>query len=227
MELPELELIAIHIKKTAGMTFKHILKGEYGRQNYYRMNIRGENEARIEMAREKLAKIPSNTRVIQGHFRYLDALPLYEAHPDVPIITWLRDPVKRVVSRYYFSKRKFEEGKRKGKEYLENDSLIEFASRDKTRNEMSRVLENCDLADLGFVGILEFLTEDLADIAIRLGWGPYKIPERNTNVAYKQQFDPPTDEELEEIARLNQADKELYQYALALREQRRRLSAPG
>lgn len=227
MVLPKLELIAVHIKKTAGMSFRHLLLEEYGRENYYRMNINGKSDMRVEAFNKHMKRVPENTRVIQGHFRYSDALPLYEAKPDVPVVTWLRNPVKRVISKYYFSKRKYLEGLREGKDFWGKLSLVEYARRENSQNEMSGILEGCDLADLAFVGILEHIEDDVADLAAMLGWKPYSIPARNTNDAFKAKFPPPTEEEKEEIARLNQADMDLYQYALELREQRKAVEISG
>jgi hypothetical protein len=219
MDLKNLKLIAIHIKKTAGMSFKHVLRGAYGRK-YYRMNINQNVEDRTEAFNQHLAEIPEDTRVVHGHFQYTDALPLYEAYPEVPVVTWLRDPVQRVVSRYFYSRRKYEEGLRREKDYLINFSLLEFAGDPRFANEMSRVMAGSDLADLAFVGLLEHLEEDVAYLAALLGWQAYKIPMRNTNVSYKSKQTPPSKEELEEIARLNQEDVDLYRYALELRKER-------
>ena len=91
---------------------------------------------------------------------------------------------------------------------------------------MSKALAGIALDDLAFVGLLEYLEEDVADLAAMLGWGPYIIPVRNQNKAYKAKFASPTAEELAEIASFNQADVELYQHAQELRR-RRRSSAGG
>ena len=219
MELTSLELIAIHIKKTAGMSFKHLLKGEYGKE-YYRMNISQDIQNRTEVFNQHLAEIPAETRVIHGHFLYADALPLYKAFPQVPVVTWLRDPVQRVVSSYYFAKRKYSDGDQLHKTYMEHYSLLEYAEDTRFRNEMSRVLEGSDLAGLAFVGLLEHLVEDVAYLAALLGWGAYQIPERNVNISYKAQHEPPTEAEKKEITRLNKDDVELYRLALELRKKR-------
>lgn len=226
MALMNLELIGIHIKKTAGMSFKLLLKRQYGRK-YYRLNINQEIENRKEVFEEHLGLIPEDTRVIHGHFFYEDALPLYSLYPDVPILTWLREPVQRVISSYYYSQRKYRDGDQPEKTYMEHYSLLDYARDERYRNEMARVLHGTDLADLAFVGIMEYLEEDLAYLSSLLEWSPYKIPERNINKSYKAKNPIPTDAEIAEIVRLNQDDIKLYRYALELRAERTRISFPG
>ena len=167
-----------------------------------------------------MEEIPATTRVIHGHFYYLDAEELMKSYPDVPVVTWLREPVQRVISSYYFNKRKFKEGLREDEPWLGEVSLLEFAASEYVQNEMSRVLKGAVLNELGFIGVLEHLEEDMGYLSKMLGWREFDIPKANTNVAYKSKFTPPTPEELEEIARLNQADIELYQNALAIRSSR-------
>jgi hypothetical protein len=219
MELPNLELIAIHIMKTAGMSFKRLLKRQYAHK-YYRMNIGKLVEDRQAAFQAHREAIPAETRVIHGHFRYLDAVPLYRQNPQVPLVTWVRNPVARVISRYYFLKRKSIEGVEVPREIFDDQSLIDFARSDQSRNEMSWVLERCNLEDLAFIGIMEFFAEDVAYLADMLTWKPFTIPERNSNRDFKGQFPPPGEDELQEIAALNQSDVEIYNFALELRQRR-------
>ncbi|MEN8240820.1 MAG: sulfotransferase family 2 domain-containing protein [Chloroflexota bacterium] len=219
MVFNDLELIAIHIQKTAGMSFKKILKREYKRK-YYRLNIGAEVKDRQAAFQQHLPRIPGDTRVIHGHYYYQDIIEIVNSYPDVPVVTWLRAPVQRVISSYYFFKRKFDEGFRENLTLLGEFSLLEFAAHQVSRNVMSRVLQGVDLSDLAFVGFLEYLEEDVIYLSKLLGWRSRSLPERNINYEFKSQFPSPTMEELEEIRRLNQADLELYNYALEIRERR-------
>lgn len=219
MELNELKLIAIHIQKTGGMAFKKLLRKEYKRK-YYRLNIGLDSENRKRDFQEHLAKIPPETQVIHGHFVYEDVAELIKERPRLPVVTWLRQPVDRVVSSYYFMKRKFDEGLRENKPSLEYATLLEFASEEININQMSRVLKGADLRDFAFVGCLEFLAQDLSFMAALLGWKQREMPKRNVNREYKEKFSLPNEAELLEIARLNMEDIELYEAAMALRREK-------
>ena len=223
MQLNDLKLIAIHIQKTGGMAFKKLLQREYKRK-YYRLNINLQSEDREGSIEEHLLQIPPDTQVIHGHFIYQDVVEILEASPGVPVVTWLRNPVDRVVSSYYFSKRKYEEGLRSDKPNLGELSLLEFANEKININQMSRVLKGISIFELGFVGCLEFLEEDLIYLSQMLNWTQRTMPRRNVNREYKEKFAAPTDSESAEIASLNNSDIEQYQAALALRKVRPVLS---
>ena len=162
-----------------------MLKKAYERK-YFRVNVNPEITNRIETFDNRISEIPEDTRVIHGHFYYSDAVNLFQAVPDVPIVTWLRNPIDRMISRYYYSKRKFEDGDQPHKTHMAHYSLLDFVRDERCINEMSLALKGVDLADLAFVGILEHLEEDVAYLAAMLNWRGYKIPERNTNRAYRE-----------------------------------------
>jgi hypothetical protein len=76
------KFIVVHVPKTGGGTFKHILK------NYYGENFRS---ASFPKASINYAEFP----VIQGHFRF-------NKYNHAPKVTWVRDPVERVISHFYY-----------------------------------------------------------------------------------------------------------------------------
>lgn len=79
-ELPK--LIFVHIPRTGGGTFREILKNIYYNKTYIGVDI------------------PKNYKdydLIMGHFSY-------RQYNHNPLITWVRDPVNRIISQYYWWK---------------------------------------------------------------------------------------------------------------------------
>jgi len=136
------KIISLHIPKSGGKTFIGILRGLYGQQfwkdNY---DIPHTGNFRYHLDRE--------VDCIHGHFRY----DKYK-HMNRETITWLRHPVERMISQYYWQK-----GKNTGKRdphqrrlLSENMSLVEFA--EIKGNVMTEVYLQGH-TDFAFIGIME------------------------------------------------------------------------
>lgn len=221
MKLDNLELIGIHIKKTGGMSFKRLLKRQYARK-YYRINAGPNIKNRDEILKQKLEAIPEDTRVIHGHITYRDIVPLIEEKPGVPVITWLREPVERMISLYYYAKLKFEQGLRPEYPYMVDISLVDFLKLRYRNESYSYVLDGCNLEDLAFVGVLEHLDADLEHLGRLMGWKMLSMPRINVNTEYKAKYPKPSEQEYGEIRKMIAADLELYAHALELRRKRLR-----
>src|SRR5690606_33266366 len=96
-----LELLSLHIPKTAGTSFRNILKSVYGEDAVVRLDI---NKNLLTRLNEELYESPAipNARVLHGHYFYKNIHKRVEIPEEVKIITWLRDPVKRVISNFYY-----------------------------------------------------------------------------------------------------------------------------
>ena len=98
--MAERPLIFLHIPKTAGTSFLDVLKRVYPTDGVY--EIYGEISDRIE----KLQALPELERrkinCLSGHYKF-------GLHEDLPgsatYVTFLRDPVERVISHYYYVRR--------------------------------------------------------------------------------------------------------------------------
>jgi hypothetical protein len=92
---PSRTVIFVHIAKTAGVTFRAILRREYGRPAIY--TIDDEDPA---ASVGKLARLTPSERVtirlVEGHW----PVGLHRDLPGARYITLLRDPVARVISHY-------------------------------------------------------------------------------------------------------------------------------
>lgn len=99
-----LEMISIHIPKTAGTSFYAILQDIYGKSHSI--------EVKREQARANAGKfqrfLQPEHRVLHGHFHFEEIQNLYDPER-VKLVSWLREPVSRVISNYYFFNRKVNE----------------------------------------------------------------------------------------------------------------------
>jgi len=220
----ELELISIHIPKTAGTSFRNTLKGVYGQEAVVRLDI--ELEVPVVKVNEEPydeRQVPSWAKVVHGHFTY----PLLKQHFDlperqIPIITWVRDPVERVISNYYYlSKRLAEEldEPSKGLNILikMERKLMEYARDPLNCNRLTKYLQGVPLEKFHFVGIQDHYSEDLNHLAKILDWQNFnEFIHNRTGKAYDQV----SDEQRDEIRALNDEDVRLYERALELREKR-------
>lgn len=217
-----IELISIHIAKTGGRSFYEILKNEYGdaldprtrRVDYF--PGKDYNNALIN-------RIPENINVLHGHLHYKH---IKEIHlQDRPkIISWLREPVDRVISNYYYMISRVNEVGEKHSHYSKHGhSLIEYA-KDSVPNKMSKCLRGISLEELFFFGFQESFDEDVRILAKKLEWSE-EIPDIRLNTAnsYDSHEIAPTkksdiDQSIrDEIAWINKDDIRLYEEAKKLK----------
>ena len=217
----ELSLIFLHIPKTAGTSFVGTLRNIYGKRHVTRIDMpigKVENSKHLDIP----AKIPRKSKVVHGHFRYADLKNYYKLENEIKIITWLRDPVERVISNYFYLDKILRDimNRQKDVKNVLNSmerTLIEFARAKGNRNRMARFLNDMPLQSFDFVGVTEFFPEDLNYLATLLNWKSYKEFHHNVTDSKK----PIVSEEIrEEIKKLNEKDIEVYNEGLALREAR-------
>lgn len=220
----QLELVSVHIPKTAGTSFRHILKNTFGEEQVIRLDIPlRTGRVRINEQRHTEAHLPKGIRVIHGHFRPADLLEKFPETKKLPFITWLRDPVERVISNYFYLEKRLhtllnEEGRGVNILSKMQRSLLEYARADINRNRQAKFLEGLGLEDFAFVAIQEYYADDLKEMAQQMGWE--NVAEIKVNVTGKKK--PEVSQEVRaEIARLNAEDVSLYQRALHLRQRRK------
>jgi hypothetical protein len=214
------EIISIHIPKTAGQTFQKILQELYGKKLDPR---HGRKEFFPKKIREKklIKTIPTGVTVIHGHLFYQHVKPLHLSH-HAKVITWLRDPVERMISNYYYLMKQVRKKPKHPHADKINYSLIDYANIDVVQNRMHRYLEGMDLKDLFFCGFTETSAEDLKRLAELLDW-PYipKVERVNDGSDYKNNPDCTTKEVTREMRKkirdLNKLDMKLYDRARELK----------
>lgn len=100
-------VISVHIPKTGGTSFRHVLEDTYKGRIFedYDWNKRPAplDGRLLQGTDDEIRKALKGVSCIHGHFAAEKYLRLREIDGFRPIfITWLRDPVERAVSSYYF-----------------------------------------------------------------------------------------------------------------------------
>lgn len=163
------------------------------------------------------------TECIHGHFLPYKYRYFY-GKKDTVFVTWLRDPIERLGSHYYFWKRTYSPWNPKPlhkKVIEENWSLKEFAFSEEIQNIYSKFLWNFPVDQFDFIGVTEFFEEDLTYFGNKfLEWNQkVTIPQENVNPERsKKYFD---DEKLiKDLKDFHSLDYEIYNYALQARKER-------
>lgn len=211
-----LKVISIHIPKTAGSTFSQILSKTYGKERLLKIyGMRGVPET-IDLSifpRKEVRK----ARILHGHFRYSQMSQIIKKKKPL-LITWVRDPVDRVISNYFYSMYRIREGiASEDKNMMRNFSLLEYANELENRNMMSWFMEGSILDDYFFIGRKEAFQQDLIELGRKLKWPPvFKLPHQKDGSAFihnndcTTQYNDITASMKAEIAVLNKNDIRLY-----------------
>ena len=212
------ELISLHIPKTAGTSFRHVLKSVYGKDAVIRLDIRHGN-VEVNSHKYNSDELPS-AKVLHGHFVYNDLIEKFEINQNIKKITWLRHPVQRVLSNYYYLESRLKtilNEEDRGLNILKKmqRTLLEYASDDKNRNRQTKFLTGITLNQLDFVGLTENFNSDLAEAAQVLGWPKIPKPLQINKTLFKKGSIPV--ELYNEISDLNSDDMKLYNSALKLK----------
>ncbi|MEM1319711.1 MAG: sulfotransferase family 2 domain-containing protein [Bacteroidota bacterium] len=208
-----IELISIHLPKTGGTSFYHILQQVYGEQlsiSYKRRDLR----TTLEQYPSFADSLPQHISVLHGHFYYKE---IQHLAPEARLICWLRDPVQRVISNYRFFKAGLDNPSRNPASYALNkhrrgESLLDYARLAENQNRMSSFLDGLDLAQCFFVGLLENFAADVDRLSKLLDWPEVVVPQLNQSKNMTS-IDTST---LRQLAEWNAKDCELYDYACSL-----------
>lgn len=209
------DIISIHIGKTAGTAFRRVLSQVLGQENVL--------WDYAPYPYQPPAPLADNIRAIHGH---IPARKYIEHFPDAKWIVWLRHPVFRLISEYFFAQIYKDTHNPLHVELVEKKlGLLEFAEQPSAQNIQSRQVKGKALSEFYFVGVQEFYAEDLAELKENIGWPEFEVTAENTNPhpSYYQDLQEIVSEPslTKQLAVWNQEDMELYQEALNLRAIRR------
>jgi len=220
-----IELLSMHIPKTAGTSFFLILQQVYGKNGVMRMDYRLAFDRFIVQGKPYNSEtLPNETRVLHGHLNYKIISKYLDLNEDVKIITWLRNPVERVISDYYYMLERLKDSFVVDPLHPSilgrmTKSLLEFAQVNNEQNKISKYLQGMHLNDFYFVGIVESLDEDMKELSKRLHWQEVKTIRQN--ITRKKPSSVSADV-YEAIKSMNHKDWEIYQLALAMRKKRKK-----
>lgn len=217
-------LVSLHLPKTAGTSFAAALQAQFGpryRPDYDDLPMQlGLWSRRYRALRDGLrlrGQWSDEVACVHGHFLPVKYRLALRGKP-VTYLTWLRDPVERVLSHYHYWRRDYDG--RDPKQPLRNRMLAEdwslerFALGPEMRDLYTQYLWRFDPRRFAFIGITERYADDLERFAEQFGTtGPVRQnalrnPDRNDD-AY-----PVAGKLREQIARHHARDVALYQSVL-------------
>lgn len=190
-----IDLISAHIPKTGGTSFGEALRRAYSAEQIFLdytdrplepLSLMNIDPARFLETREAALEAPlRQARVIHGHFwiKKYDFLPRSSFR-----VTFLRHPVDRLISHYYYWQTQPERGNHI-KQYLADNelTLTQFARLPALRNYYTRFyFRDVDMACFDFIGFSETLNADMEKLGQLLG-KRFEVVTANTNShhAYK------------------------------------------
>src|SRR5436190_17472156 len=225
-----IELISVHIPKCAGTSFSTTLRRLYGKsllgdQVDQPMDPEMPFQKNFAAWKEEQDRkpAPQGIRAIHGHFW---AGKYDRQAPDAKRITWLRHPIKRLLSHYYFWLSKPELAHALHKHVMENKlSLVEFAELPQLRNLMQNIfLRDRSLDGFDFVGVSEHFQEDLDVLCRQMNWPKQQMTLERPTVHKDYKPDALDADTAKKLRALNGADIALYETGLQMRA--RRMQAP-
>jgi hypothetical protein len=217
-------LISVHLPKTAGSSFHHILRREYGDKMLLDYEDKPINTPADERNRKALADGSVNAsrdfgemQCIHGHFQPVKYLPLKKTGY-AKFVCWLREPLARMVSHYNFWLRNYEEGTGKGalhcKVVEEKWSLEKFCFSPEMHNFYAQFLWSFPLELFDFIGITEHFDKDLQVFGrIFLNKGNLKTEKVNIAPPDSPRWSPP-DEFRERFEKYHLEDYRIYREAI-------------
>lgn len=202
----KVNIISMHIPKTGGMSFHAHLKHQYGK-NYYYAYQGSMIETRFNA--HQGAHIYPGKKVIHGHFSGFKRMKAY--YPNAKLITWLRHPVKRLISHYnFFQKIELPHNRSWRTMKQENLSLLEFARHADCRESVfvyESYLGNLDFEDFYFVGLTEHYSDHIQKLARMMNWRQTREIKENTTGRSSKKM-----EDLELIETILEPEIEIYNY---------------
>ncbi|MBC7990009.1 MAG: sulfotransferase family 2 domain-containing protein [Luteimonas sp.] len=172
-------LVSLHLPKTAGTSFASALQAQHGPgylADYDDLPMQVAPWLRkfraLRAGLDLRRSWPDGVTCVHGHF--LPAKYLYALRGrSVRYVTWLRDPVERVVSHYEFWRRDYDGSDPKqplrNRMLAEDWSLQRFALGPEMRDLYTQYLWRFDPRRFAFIGVTERYDDDLGRFADLFG----------------------------------------------------------
>lgn len=224
-------IVFVHVPKAGGSTFYSILRDVYRLPELYKLSrdagaLRAYNE--LSVSRK------SRVRAIYGHVDYgVAGLQAQTAQ----YITFVREPVARAASLYYYIKHMTDDAQHDLAMRMDLAKFVETSGNTEFDNGMVRrfsgvgetvALGRCtremlemakrNLTQFAFIGVTERFDESYALLCQRFGWPIRYYPGEKINIR-RPKIGTLSAEALDVIRRHSALDQELYQYCMQLYEQ--------
>ena len=230
-------LISLHLPKTGGTSFKASLMSHFGdryRDDYNDGGISEPAQERFNAA--VLAGVVIAKRglddidCVHGHFlpaKYL----LLGKRRDLTFITWMREPVARLLSHYAYWQESYDEmtAAPHHRQVIEEGWTLErFCLSEQFRNIYTQYLWGFPLERFAFIGISEHYREDMLVFSERFLSARLQ-PQHANRTKHTIPCSGLDDDFLDEVREFHADDVRLYRRALQWRQERHRgerLSTP-
>ena len=212
-------IISVHIRKCAGTSFRSALKDQFNNRLLldYGDEIGSSHPSSVAKRQQSLKRleqvaesITDDFDIVHGHFyrKKYDCLPGQHHY-----ISFMRDPVERVLSNYYYLKRN--KDRQNPDAIIVNQlgySLMEFAAHPDNQNLQSQFLQTNSLNEFSFVGTVENYSVSIDKLNkmfdLRIAFDTQQNV--NSNSSNQYEIDSKT---LAHIRKYNQEDIRLYEIA--------------
>jgi hypothetical protein len=174
-------ILSMHIPKTGGVSIRNILKDHF-REGFvlWYWEI-------TDAFGQVCSDIPAGATCVHGHYA-VDVLA--DRFPEATLITWVRDPIERVVSSYYHRLRDPDLRHPATREIHERKlSLLEYAELPLARNEMTTFFGKRTPEDFAFIGLVEEFSRSLGVMTRVLGLPSVEPRRDNANPAGTGRYD--------------------------------------
>jgi hypothetical protein len=220
-------IISLHLPKTAGTSFAKSLKAQFGKallKDYADLPINTpvyeRNLNALQACIENGAKDFAGVQCIHGHFLPLKYL-LLSAKREITFITWMRDPVERLASHYWFWRKtyKADTAPELQKRMVEEKWPLErFCLGSEFQNFYWQFLWGFPLERFDFIGIVENYEEDFGYFTAQfLGT---RLPVYKKNLGGIPKLHITNHDFRKAIEAHHSIDMELYRRALEIRQKR-------
>jgi hypothetical protein len=221
-----LELVSLHIPKTAGTSLRGILLNQFGK-GLAKLDLYDSGNLKLDDQPWKGHPWPNHVRAVHGHFKYASVAPLLPPPDQTPWMTWVRQPVERVVSNYYFLTEiladRIQEQPDENLWSRMGKTIEEFVVHPANQNVMSAFLRHAPLSSFAFVGIQDRFDSELQRMAQTLQW-PLPQSRKDNSTRRKP---PGIDAGLRRFIEAHNAeDMAVYEHALELRSKHPKTAQP-
>jgi hypothetical protein len=220
-------MISVHVPKTAGSSFAATLLDHYGSsllRDYADFPINTptyeRNKAALQASIVNSERDFGDVECIHGHFLPIKYLLLSDKRATT-FITWMRDPVERILSHYFFWTRHFdpETAPPLHRRVVEERwSLERFCLAEEVRNLYAQFFYGFPLERFSFIGITEFYNDDFEFFSKQ--YLNADLKPKNLNVGSDAKCYQISASLRRRIAEFHSQDMSLYRRALASRQQR-------
>jgi hypothetical protein len=202
-------IIYLHIPKTAGTSFRISAAKYFGNEQVlydYGDDSESTSPALLgasdsELEAHTIVEAARHAKMLSGHFSFTKYKDLF---PDLPVVSFFRDPVDRVISEYVHFKN----------HHRYTGTLEEFYRCDRFQNRQHKCLGGIKPTDLDFFGLTERYEQSLEMFNEKYGTEMKLTTLNRGNYGKRDDRIEPTAQQIAEIKHLNQADIALYTIAV-------------